>query len=114
MENGRIVYNRQYGNIPEGSHTGGSTYTVKSGDTLYIARLPGNDFRDSGPEKQHTSAPYSLNVGKLLQLVTHPARQLRRKCDHLCGCAASKRVATRSAIKFTAAVAASQPTITYS
>ena len=37
MENGRIVYNRQYGNIPKGSYSG-STYTVKKGDTLfYIA-----------------------------------------------------------------------------
>ena len=25
-QNGRIVYNRQYGNIPKGSYTGGSTY----------------------------------------------------------------------------------------
>ena len=39
MENGRIVYNRQYGNIPKGSYSG-STYTVKKGDTLfYIAGL---------------------------------------------------------------------------
>ena len=46
-QNGRIVYNRQYGNIPKGSYTGGSTYTVKRGDTLfYIARITGNDFRD--------------------------------------------------------------------
>ncbi|MDY8054538.1 murein hydrolase activator NlpD, partial [Escherichia coli] len=30
MENGRIVYNRQYGNIPKGSYSG-STYTVKKG-----------------------------------------------------------------------------------
>ena len=41
-ENGRIVYNRKYGNIPKGSYTGGSTYTVKRGDTLfYIAGSPG-------------------------------------------------------------------------
>lgn len=46
MENGRIVYNRQYGNIPKGSYSG-STYTVKKGDTLfYIAWITGNDFRD--------------------------------------------------------------------
>ena len=39
-ENGRIVYNRNYGNIPKGSY-GGETYTVKRGDTLfYIAGLP--------------------------------------------------------------------------
>ena len=41
------MYNRQYGNIPKGSYTGGSTYTVKRGDTLfYIAWITGNDFRD--------------------------------------------------------------------
>lgn len=46
-ENGRIVYNRKYGDIPKGSYTGGSTYTVKKGDTLfYIAWITGNDFRD--------------------------------------------------------------------
>lgn len=39
MENGRIVYNRQYGNIPKGSYTGGSTYTVKKGDTLFYIAL---------------------------------------------------------------------------
>lgn len=54
MENGRIVYNRQYGNIPKGSYTGGSTYTVKKGDTLFLHRL---DYRErfprSGPEKQY-------------------------------------------------------------
>ncbi len=46
--NGRIVYNRKYGDIPKGSYTGGSTYTVKRGDTLfYIAWVTGNDFRDT-------------------------------------------------------------------
>ncbi len=45
--NGKIVYNRKYGDIPKGSYTGGSTYTVKRGDTLfYIAWVTGNDFRD--------------------------------------------------------------------
>ncbi len=44
MENGRIVYNRQYGNIPKGSYSG-STYTVKKGDTLfYIAWITGEQF----------------------------------------------------------------------
>lgn len=54
MENGRIVYNRQYGNIPKGSYAGGSTYTVKKGDTL-LHRL---DYRErfprSGPAKQYS------------------------------------------------------------
>ncbi|VTO12145.1 lipoprotein NlpD [Klebsiella variicola] len=36
--NGKIVYNRKYGDIPKGSYTGGSTYTVKRGDTLFISR----------------------------------------------------------------------------
>ncbi len=38
-ENGRIVYNRKYGNIPKGSYTGGSTYTVKKGDTALPPRM---------------------------------------------------------------------------
>ncbi|MGK7246646.1 hypothetical protein ACSPAH_17160 [Buttiauxella agrestis] len=41
-QNGHIVYNRKYGDIPKGSYTGGSTYTVKRGDTLfYIAWITG-------------------------------------------------------------------------
>jgi lipoprotein NlpD len=63
-ENGRIVYNRQYGNIPKGSYTGGSTYTVKRGDTLfYIAWITGNDFRDLA-QRNNVQAPYGLEVGK--------------------------------------------------
>lgn len=62
MENGRIVYNRQYGNIPKGSYSG-STYTVKKGDTLfYIAWITGNDFRDLA-QRNNIQAPYALNVG---------------------------------------------------
>lgn len=60
MENGRIVYNRQYGNIPKGSYSG-STYTVKKGDTLfYIAWITGNDFRDLA-QRNNIQAPYALN-----------------------------------------------------
>ncbi len=67
-ENGRIVYNRQYGNIPKGSYTGGSTYTVKRGDTLfYIAWITGNDFRDLA-QRNNIPAPYGLNVGQTLQV----------------------------------------------
>lgn len=52
-ENGRIVYNRKYGNIPKGSYTGGSTYTVKRGDTLfYIASDHRERFPRSGTAKQ--------------------------------------------------------------
>jgi len=66
--NGRIVYNRQYGNIPKGSYTGGSTYTVKRGDTLfYIAWITGNDFRDLA-QRNNVQAPYGLEVGQTLQV----------------------------------------------
>ncbi len=66
--NGRIVYNRKYGDIPKGSYTGGSTYTVKRGDTLfYIARVTGNDFRDLA-QRNNIPAPYALNVGQVLQV----------------------------------------------
>jgi len=65
--NGRIVYNRSYGNIPKGSYNGGSTYTVKRGDTLfYIAWITGNDFRDLAA-RNNINEPYSLEVGQSLQ-----------------------------------------------
>ena len=49
---GRIVYNRSYNAIPKGSYSGGDTYTVKRGDTLfYIAWITGNDFRDLAQRK---------------------------------------------------------------
>ncbi len=67
-ENGRIVYNRKYGNIPKGSYTGGSTYRVKRGDTLfYIAWITGNDFRDLA-QRNNVQAPYGLEVGQTLQV----------------------------------------------
>ncbi len=66
-QNGRIVYNRAYGNIPKGSYSG-QTYTVKRGDTLfYIAWITGNDFRDLA-ERNNVPAPFSLNVGQQLQV----------------------------------------------
>ncbi len=66
-ENGRIVYNRNYGNIPKGSY-GGETYTVKRGDTLfYIAWITGNDFRDLA-QRNNIAAPYSLSAGQTLQV----------------------------------------------
>ncbi|MFU0966481.1 murein hydrolase activator NlpD [Kluyvera ascorbata] len=68
MENGHIVYNRKYGDIPKGSYAGGSTYTVKHGDTLfYIAWVTGNDFRDLA-QRNNVAAPYALNVGQVLQV----------------------------------------------
>lgn len=66
-QNGRIVYNRSYQNIPKGSYSG-ETYTVKRGDTLfYIARITGNDFRDLA-QRNNVPAPYGLNVGQTLQI----------------------------------------------
>ncbi|SUH35329.1 lipoprotein NlpD [Salmonella enterica subsp. enterica] len=73
---GESYTNRQYGNIPKGSYTGGSTYTVKKGDTLfYIAWITGNDFRDLA-QRNSISAPYSLNVGQTLQVGNASVRQL--------------------------------------
>ncbi|WP_275553328.1 murein hydrolase activator NlpD [Mixta sp. Marseille-Q2659] len=66
-QNGRIVYNRSYENIPKGSYSG-DTYTVKRGDTLfYIAWITGNDFRDLA-QRNNIAAPYNLNVGQALQV----------------------------------------------
>ena len=49
----------KYGDIPKGSYTGGSTYTVKRGDTLfYIAWITGNDFRDLA-QRNNVQAPYA-------------------------------------------------------
>lgn len=65
---GRIVYNRSYNAIPKGSYSGGETYTVKRGDTLfYIAWITGNDFRDLA-QRNNIPEPYSLNVGQTIQL----------------------------------------------
>lgn len=75
-ENGRIVYNRSYENIPKGSY-GGDTYTVKRGDTLfYIAWITGNDFRDLA-QRNNVAAPYSLNVGQQLQVANGTGTPLR-------------------------------------
>lgn len=63
----RIVYNRQYGNIPKGTYSG-STYQVKRGDTLfYIAWITGNDFRDLAA-RNNIAEPYALNVGQTIQI----------------------------------------------
>ena len=65
---GRIVYNRSYGNIPKGSYGGGSTYTVKRGDTLfYIAWITGNDYRELA-QRNNIPEPYSLNVGQTIRV----------------------------------------------
>lgn len=68
MRDGKIVYNRKYGSIPKGSYDGGSTYTVKHGDTLfYIAWITGNDFRDLA-QRNNVPAPYALTVGQTLKV----------------------------------------------
>ncbi|MGL9760417.1 MAG: murein hydrolase activator NlpD [Symbiopectobacterium sp.] len=64
---GRIVYNRSYNAIPKGSY-GGSTYTVKRGDTLfYIAWITGSDYRELA-QRNNMPEPYTLNVGQVLQV----------------------------------------------
>ncbi len=81
--NGRIVYNRKYGDIPKGSYTGGSTYTVKRGDTLfYIAWVTGNDFRDLA-QRNNIPAPYALNVGRYCRSVTPQASRSPAKTPFL-------------------------------
>ncbi|HGC2327091.1 TPA: murein hydrolase activator NlpD [Escherichia coli] len=112
MENGRIVYNRQYGNIPKGSYSG-STYTVKKGDTLfYIAWITGNDFRDLA-QRNNIQAPYALNVGQTLQVGNASGTPITGGNAITQADAAEQGVVIKPAQNSTVAVA-SQPTITYS
>lgn len=63
----RIVYNRNYDDIPKGGYNG-NTYTVRHGDTLfYIAWITGNDFR-SLAAKNGVQEPYDLTVGQVLDV----------------------------------------------
>lgn len=112
MENGRIVYNRQYGNIPKGSYSG-STYTVKKGDTLfYIAWITGNDFRDLA-QRNNIQAPYALNVDQTLQVGNASGTPITGGNAITQADAAEQGVVIKPAQNSTVAVA-SQPTITYS
>lgn len=112
MENGRIVYNRQYGNIPKGSYSG-SAYTVKKGDTLfYIAWITGNDFRDLA-QRNNIQAPYALNVGQTLQVGNASGTPITGGNAITQADAAEQGVVIKPAQNSTVAVA-SQPTITYS
>ncbi|WP_318532154.1 murein hydrolase activator NlpD [Escherichia coli] len=112
MENGRIVYNRQYGNIPKGSYSG-STYTVKKGDTLfYIAWITGNDFRDLA-QRNNIQAPYALNIGQTLQVGNASGTPITGGNAITQADAAEQGVVIKPAQNSTVAVA-SQPTITYS
>ena len=114
--NGKIVYNRKYGDIPKGSYTGGSTYTVKRGDTLfYIAWVTGNDFRDLA-QRNNIPAPYGLNVGQTLQVGNSAGQPITG--DNAVAAASVRASEGATAASNTAqkstAVVASQPTITYS
>lgn len=81
MENGRIVYNRQYGNIPKGSYTGGSTYTVKKGDTLfYIAWIRQTIERAIMNQTRTIRLP--IHIVKELNVYLRTARELSHKLDH--------------------------------
>ena len=111
--NGRIVYNRQYGNIPKGSYNGGSTYTVKRGDTLfYIAWITGDDFRDLA-QRNHVAAPYGLNVGQTLQVGNASGTPITGGNAITQADASAQGIITKPAQNSTVAVA-SKPTITYS
>ena len=112
-ENGRIVYDRKYGNIPKGSYTGGSTYTVKRGDTLfYIAWITGNDFRDLA-QRNNVQAPYSLNVGQTLQVGNASGTPITGGNAITQADANAQGIITPPAQNSTTVVA-SKPTITYS
>lgn len=63
----RIVYTRNYDDIPKGGYKGNS-YTVKSGDTLfYIAWITGNDYRALAA-RNNIKEPYDLQVGQVLDV----------------------------------------------
>lgn len=67
ISNERIVYNRNYDDIPKGGYQG-DTYTVKRGDTLfYIAWVTGNDYR-SLAAKNNIKEPFAVNVGQVLDV----------------------------------------------
>ncbi|EPP1003536.1 murein hydrolase activator NlpD [Cronobacter dublinensis] len=112
-QNGRIVYNRKYGNIPKGSYTGGSTYTVKRGDTLfYIAWITGNDFRDLA-QRNHIEAPYGLNVGQTLQVGNASGTPITGGNAITQADASAQGIVSKPA-QNTSTVVASKPTIIYS
>ncbi|MEW7312045.1 murein hydrolase activator NlpD [Buttiauxella gaviniae] len=112
-ENGHIVYNRKYGDIPKGSYTGGSTYTVKRGDTLfYIAWITGNDFRDLA-QRNNVPAPYGLNVGQTLQVGNASGTPITGG-NAVTTADATAQGVTPPAAQNTTTVVASKPVITYS
>ncbi|WP_392566838.1 murein hydrolase activator NlpD [Utexia brackfieldae] len=63
----RMVYSRNYDDIPKGGYKG-SAYTVKRGDTLfYIAWITGNDYRALAA-RNNIKEPYDLHVGQVLDV----------------------------------------------
>ncbi|HID4046445.1 murein hydrolase activator NlpD [Pluralibacter gergoviae] len=113
--NGRIVYNRKYGDIPKGSYTG-STYTVKRGDTLfYIAWVTGNDFRDLA-QRNNIPEPYGLTVGQTLQVGNASGQPITGDNAVAQASARASTAPTSSSrqVEKSYPVVASQPTITYS
>jgi lipoprotein NlpD len=67
ISNERIVYNRDYNDIPKGGYKG-DTYTVKRGDTLfYIAWVTGNDYRALAA-KNNIKEPFAVSVGQVLDV----------------------------------------------
>ncbi|MCU7366504.1 murein hydrolase activator NlpD [Pantoea stewartii] len=110
-QNGRIVYNRSYQNIPKGSYSG-QTYTVKRGDTLfYIAWITGNDFRDLA-QRNNVQPPYSLNVGQTLQVDNGSGQPITGGNAITAADASQSGIVTAPQIK--QAPVAQQPVITYS
>ncbi|WNN43497.1 MULTISPECIES: murein hydrolase activator NlpD [Winslowiella] len=113
-QNGRIVYNRAYGNIPKGSYNG-DTYTVKRGDTLfYIAWITGNDFRDLA-QRNNVPEPFSLNVGQTLQVANGSGTPITGGNAITAADATQAGVqAPPTATQIKAPTVAQQPVITYS
>ncbi len=113
-ENGRIVYNRNYGSIPKGSY-GGETYTVKRGDTLfYIAWITGNDFRDLA-QRNNIPAPYGLSAGQTLQVGNGNGQTITGgNAITAADASQSGTPVAHSQTQIKPAVVAQQPVITYS
>ena len=110
-ENGHIVYDRTYGNIPKGSYNG-PTYTVKRGDTLfYIAWITGNDFRDLA-QRNDVAAPYSLHVGQVLQVGNSSGQPITG--GNAISIADSSQPSVNSSATPSVRQVARQPVITYS
>ncbi|HAG02392.1 MAG TPA: murein hydrolase activator NlpD, partial [Leclercia adecarboxylata] len=96
-----------------GSYTGGSTYRVKRGDTLfYIAWITGNDFRDLA-QRNNVQAPYGLEVGQTLQVGNNTGAPLTPGNTVSVADVTAQNNSVTPAQK-SSTVVASQPTITYS